>query len=99
MMGVRGMLANLASGMVLGMLLLAPPTFGAEENECAAEVARQPLRVSKGGREALIHAKRSGILEVRLILQIPTAEARGLLPPYVRLIVERDRVKAALEAA
>ncbi len=102
MMGVRGIPANLAGRFALCVLFclvaFAPPAV-ADSDECGAEIARQPLRVSKGGREALHQAKRSGILEAWLVLQIPTADARGVLPPYVRLIVERDRVKAALEAA
>lgn len=67
-----------------------------KKSRCSTEIAGATLAVTPAAKEALVLAGRTGILEARIILQIPTA-ARGVLPPYVQLLLQRDRLKAALE--
>ena len=70
----------------------------AKEPGCAVLLADRHLHVSAAAKEALALGRRTGIREMRVVLQIPTG-ARGVLPPYVQLHVERDRLHAALESA
>lgn len=90
---------SLPFAFFLGLSLFATPAPAAKKrNRCAEGFTRPPIAVTRAAREALVQAKDSGTLEARIVLQIPTF-ARGTLPPYVQLIVERDRLKAELEAA
>jgi hypothetical protein len=87
---------------VLGAILWAVVASGlasAKETDCSMLLVEgRPVEVSAAAKEALVLARRTGILELRIVLQIPTG-ARGVLPPYVQLQVERDRLESLLRNA
>jgi hypothetical protein len=87
---------------VLGVMLWTAAASGlasAKQTDCnVLLVEGRHVEVSTAAKEALVLARRTGILELRVVLQIPTG-ARGVLPPYLQLQVERDRLASLLRNA
>lgn len=92
-MGIR---AKARCAWLLSLGLAVTALGSPAKTQCSTALAQGSLLVTPAAKEALDLGKRSGILEAHIVLQIPTS-ARGVLPPYVQLIVERDRLQKALE--